>query len=618
MALNSTASIFAKADALIEHLRREKVLLILDGVEPLQNKDGDLRDVALKALIQELAVRNAGMVLITTRVELTDLPQDRPKVFSKNLDDLQPADGAKYLAHLKVQGPEDEREQASEEYGNHALALTLLGTYLTTFCNADIRRRDEIQDLQSQDTRPGRHARRVMASYEQTYKGQPELGILKALGHFDRPAEPQAFTLVRPKLEHKKYHAALNQLHKARLILKADPTQPLDCHPLIREHFSPYATQEGHALLYDHYKTQAKHWPDTLEEMTPLLYAVYHGCQADQHQAALDDVYYGRIHRGNQAYLAKKLGGFGTNLSLLASFFETPWTQPAATLTVSDQSLLIGQAGFTLRALGRLADAVEPIRAGAEAGAKQKHWKNAAIGYGNLSELHLALGNIVQAIEAARQSVEFANRSGAWDRTMLSRTILADALHQSGTLTESSRLFQEAERLQTQSQAEYQMLYSVRGYQYCDLLLAQGQTVEVLRRASQTLAIAIEQFGPLDIGLDHLSLGRAYPAGSPEAANHLNQAVDSLRRAGQLDYIPLGLLARGTSRDLDEVLRIATRSGMRLHLADYHLISARNAIKDADKTKARDHFAQAETLVNQTGYHRRDPELAALRLQLGI
>ena len=201
---------------------------------------------------------------------------------------------------------------------------------------------------------------------------------------------------------------------------------------------------------------------------------------------------------------------------------------------------------------------------------------------------------------------------------MVQRSTLADAHHQSGTLTESSRLFQEAERLQTQSQAEYQMLYSVRGYQYCDLLLAQGQTVEVLRRASQTLAIAIEQFGPLDIGLDHLSLGRAYPAGSPEAANHLNQAVDSLRRAGQLDYIPLGLLARGTSRDLDEVLRIATRSGMRLHLADYHLISARNAIKDADKTKARDHFVQAETLVNETGYHRRDPELAALRLQLGI
>ena len=60
------------------------------------------------------------------------------------------------------------------------------------------------------------------------------------------------------------------------------------------------------------------------------------------------------------------------------------------------------------------------------------------------------------------------------------------------------------------------------------------------------------------------------------------------------------------TRDLDEVFRIATRSGMRLHLTDYHLISARKAIENGDTAKAREHFVKAETLINETGYHRRD------------
>jgi tetratricopeptide (TPR) repeat protein len=233
---------------------------------------------------------------------------------------------------------------------------------------------------------------------------------------------------------------------------------------------------------------------------------------------------------------------------------------------------------------------------------KSEDWKNAAIRYGNLSELHLSLGNVPEAVAAARQSVDFADRSGDSFQRMVSRATLADALHQFGDLAEAMRLFAEAERLQAESQPEYPILYSLRGYRYCELLLGQGQAAEVLRRASQTLLIAERNHWLLDIGLDQILLGRAHLSGSAEAAHHLDQAVDFLRRAGDLSYLPLALLARGTPHDLDEVFRIATRSGMRLCLADYHL--------------ARGNLAEAEHLIQETGYHRRDPELAKLRAKL--
>jgi tetratricopeptide (TPR) repeat protein len=593
-----TASIYAKADAVADRLRQERLLLILDGVEPLQDSSGALRDSALKALLQELDTANRGLVVCTTRLRM-DIPDDPPRVLSRNLENLTPEQGAEYLRHLKVEGTDEELQQASREYWNHALALTLLGTYLTAFCGADIRRRVEIPKLTVEEVREGAHASRVIAAYALVFAGKPELAILRALGHFDRPAEPEALKLVMPAMEDLKYRAALNRLHDARLILTTDPAQPLDCHPLVREHFAGQATPEGHARLYEHYKKQAPHQPDTLEETTPLFYAVYHGCRAGQHAECRRDVYRDRILRGNEFYLWKNLGAFGTDLSLLANFFETPWTQPVATVSPADQAWLIACAGFALRAVGRLADAVEPTHAAAEAAVKLGDWRNAAIYYSNVSQLHLTLGIMAEAAAAARQMVEFADRSGDWSWKMLSRAVIADALHQSGDIDEALRLFDEAERLQVERRPGEPILYSVQGYQYCDLLLGQGQTAEVLRRASQTLLIAERNRWLLPIGLDHLSLGRAHPAGSAEAIDHLDQAVDYLRRAGTLHHLPLGLLARGTPHDLEEAFRIATRSGMRLHLADYHLATG--------------NLAEAEALINATGYHRRDRELAALR-----
>jgi tetratricopeptide (TPR) repeat protein len=521
---------------------------------------------------------------------------------SLDLENLEPADGARYLEHLGVRGPEDELRAASEAYDNHALALTLLGTYLVTFCEAKIERRTDIRELQVDETRSGRHARKVMASYARMYDGEAELDILRGLGYFDRPAGPAALKLVMPAMQDRKYRAALKRLHDARLILTADPAKDIDCHPLVREHFAAEATQEGHARLYEHYKKQAPFRPRTLEEMTPLFYAVYHGCQAGLHQDAAEEVYNGRILRGSEAYLNKKLGAFGTDLSLLACFFETLWTHPVATLWPGDQSWMVDNAGFALRAVGRIADAVEPARIGADADVELKHWKNAAISHGGLSALHLTLGNVPEAVAVARQSVDFADRSGETFQRLARRTNLADALHQSGDLAGAMRLFAEAERLQAELQPGYPLLYSGLGYRYCDLLLGQGQTAEVLTRASQTILIALENHWLLDVGLDHLSLGRAHPSGSAEAAHHLDQAVEFLRRAGQLDYLPRVLLARGTPRDLDEVFRIATRSGMRLYLADYHLACG--------------NVAEAEAVINETGYHRRDVELEELRKRL--
>jgi tetratricopeptide (TPR) repeat protein len=189
--------------------------------------------------------------------------------------------------------------------------------------------------------------------------------------------------------------------------------------------------------------------------------------------------------------------------------------------------------------------------------------------------------------------------------------------------------------MQEKEQSQFPLLYSQRGYKYCDLLLGQGEASEVLRRAKQTLKLKDEEgYGLFHIALDYLSLGQAYllrtqreGASFFQAAAHLNQAVDGLRQAGVQDYLPRGLLARAAlhraqgefekaRRDLEEALAIATRGGMRLHEADCHLEYARFHLACNERAAARESLTRAKEMIEQMGYHRRDGEVAALEEQL--
>jgi tetratricopeptide (TPR) repeat protein len=346
--------------------------------------------------------------------------------------------------------------------------------------------------------------------------------------------------------------------------------------------------------------------------MTPLFYGVYHGCSAGKYDESLA-IFFGRILRGEEHYLVTNLGAFGTDLALLANFFTSPWTVPVPDLSSPLRARVINSAAFALRALGRLEDAVEPMKAGAQADLRMEDWQNATSAYGNLGELQLTIGDVSETIVTARKTVELADRSGDGFLRIIERTNLADALHQQGSVAEARHQFEEAESLQEHYDPYRQILFSVRGYQYCDLLMDERRTDEVLRRAKRTIGWSTR---PLSIGLDHLSLGRAYPRGSAESVQHLDHAVEYLRHAGTLHHLPRALLARGTQHDLDEVYAIASRSGMRLHLTDYHLAQARLDLREGRTEKARGHADQAAKLIEQTGYHRRDTELAELQRNL--
>ena len=322
----------------------------------------------------------------------------------------------------------------------------------------------------------------------------------------------------------------LSKLRDLHLVVKHCHARPdeIDAHPLIREFFAsrlaegrgeeersegdqassplPSLTphlQEAHRRLYEHLKQSAPERPDNLNDMMPLFHSIRHAVNAGLDLASLNDVFSPRIRQRNAKISWRKLGAFGLELSCMSGFFEKLWSDLYAGLDDYWTWYVLDTAGFALRSIGRLEESIKPMTLAAQVNVRSGNWKFGAALTSNLSELSLTLGEVSSAVRQGEQSVELADRSGDAFQRMSKRTTLAAALFCAGVtrwqgdrerepnalasgLSASPRetpaasavgspahlAFREAEAMQQEMQPQYPLLYSVQGYQYCELLLA--------------------------------------------------------------------------------------------------------------------------------------------------
>lgn len=695
------ASPWDKGARLAQLVATQPALLVLDGLEPLQYPPGplagELRDPAIAALLKGLAQRNQGLCVVTTRERVKDLQAFRGTTGPElPLHHLSVPAGIDLLRSVGVQGSERELQTLVKEVQGHALTLNLLGRYLVRAHGGDIRRRDRVRFERADASIQGGHAFKAMAAYERwlaegAEEGARQLAILRLMGLFDRPADaaclaalrrpPATAGLTEPLIDlaEDDWNVAVTELGGCGLISVPDAgSGALDAHPLIREYFAkhlrdyvPDAWREAHSRLYEHLRDSVEHQPDTLNGLQPLYQAVAHGCYAQRHNEVCNSVYQNRILRGDQFYSTRRLGAVGADLDALACFFDQPWTKVSPLLS-QYQGLILNDAAFNLRSLGRLSEALQPMRAGLEKSIEQENWENAAVSASNLIELELTLGDVPAAVRDGEQGVVHADRSGLAFREMYERTALADALHQAGRRDEAVTIFREAENMQANRQPEYPLLYALQGFRHYDLLLSLPERIawqyvtrwprtpdrqartrldeaavyrDLEDRAALTLRWATDSKASiLARALHHLMLGRALlyqsvvqSSGSEmqhgewtteplivlaEAQNHVNATIEGLRRSGQIDYLPRGLLSRawlrflqddhaGARTDLDEAWEIAERGPMRLHMADIHLYRARlfHAVRPYPWDSPHADLAAARKLIEECGYWRRREEL---------
>ncbi|WP_157271717.1 toll/interleukin-1 receptor domain-containing protein [Azohydromonas aeria] len=521
-----------KGRKLAEAVAVSRTLLVLDGIEPLQYPPGimagALRTPGVEALLGYLAMAGAsGLCLLTTRESVRDLVEyERTEyhaggtVLRISLGNLSVIDGAQLLHRqgvvragtASIPADDEELQEASREAQGHALTLSLLGSYLAVAHKGDIRKRDQVNLQEADIEMHNGHAFKVMAAYERWFEhggnqSARELAALRMLGFFDRPTSLDHINVLRTKpaisglteplieISEAQWRITLKRLEECGLIYVDDVNNSFDAHPLVREYLAtslsnnyPDAWREGHYRIYKKLEASAPPQPDGLAELQPLFHAVSHACLAGFQQDACALIFRDRIRRGEN-YSISKLGAFGADLGAVACFFDELWCHVSTRLSRGAQIWLLTSAAFDLRALGRLAEALVPNQVAAEMCIEDKNWQNAAITYGNLSEIKLTLGEVAGSIADARAALKFANKSGDIFLKIVSRTTLADALHQQGDRHQAAALFDEAGRLQFKYTPQQPRLYALQGFRTHELLMASAERLAWFGKIENQLPI---------------------------------------------------------------------------------------------------------------------------------
>jgi tetratricopeptide (TPR) repeat protein len=635
-----TTSTAAKGEAIAEAMMHRRVLLVLDGVEPLQHgldtQLGQLKDQGLRALLRRFAAtppaQAHGLIVLSSRLAVADIARWRDGAAPiVDVDRLSDEAGAALLRDNGVWGADTELKIATHDFGGHALALGLLASFLKETQIGDVRRRDHIRGYFADPDNPRHdHARRVMESYEKEWLStQPVLlAIMRLVGLFDRPASGGCLQALRKKpvikgltedivrLKENEWQRAVTRLRDAHLLVPADPSAPdtLDSHPLIREWFGEQlrntneaAWCSAHFVIYDYLRRTTREGEQpTLEKLVPLYQAIRHGCLAEEYRDAFTRIYVNRISRirqnGNlEFYAIKKLGASATDLAAVSWFFSLPYVAPVESLPVREQTWAVNLAAGCLRGTGRFEECLGAEQLAIEMNTKIEDWSNVAIRASDHAITELILGNVHSAITAGEEAVRIAMTRGAEFHKMLALSSLAQALFCAGRLRDAEERFVQADKIQAHFQPKRFFLYSLSGFWFCSFLLERGDCINCTTRAEKILKWEDETSPLLDQGLARTTLARcelftySSKIGLVEdfqtkrvPYSRFDQAVQILRSTGYVEFAPIGLIARaafhrsigdwdGASRDLNEVEEIAEPGPMRLYLCDLSLERARLA-----------------------------------------
>lgn len=665
-----TLTLDAKAHYLFGSLQEKKGILVLDGLEPLQmgfNNKGKIIDLGLKTLLSDLqkqALEKQHLLIITSQrplVELAGCP------FYKNLylEKLTPGNGASLLKFLGAQGSPWQLAAASQAYGGHTLALVLLAHLLSEYYRGDIRHHTQLSVVTTA-TEPESHVLRTLRHYDQVCWNTeaPERRFLYLLSLFNRPLTAdeqqillQQATVAQPltTLSESAWQRLVKQLRKLELLLEMAPDK-WDTHPLIRHYFREQfrqldltAWQQAHAVLFKYFHTQSvQNDTDTLANRDSFYQAVHHALLAGQYQPAL------QLYQ-QQVITTKTSRSFAQELTLIAEFFTQDWNQTISSqLSLLDQSWLLSQAAWCLKALGCLSQAVVPQQINVHILKRLSAWEAASQAAEDLIDLLLPQGLLAEAKYIAKQAITWAESANNPLRQIHNHIQFATTLYRLGELVDNVSGFQFAEVLQSRYQPQFPQLYARAGVYYSLLLLERAKDVTereaVLTRVQYIKQVAQQHSESAEIALAHFIVGRVLVAlhRPTEAEMELQAAIALWRKINHYYDLPEGLLTQAkfyrdqghfsaVQPNLDEALDIIKRYGMQLYEAEAYLLQGHLVLdnkyqqppdrlsnyspfrlRQSDNTiKAAEQFYhQAARLIKDMDYGLRIAELSLLAARL--
>ena len=632
-----------KVDKIKELILEGEYLIILDGLEQMQKGEvsgeefGSMAHRECSDLLRFLADgKGKGLCLITTRYPLTDIRNYEGAVYQKKeVERLELEDARALFKKMGVEGSQEEIDSVIAEYDGHALSLILLTKYLVEDFGGDINRAKDIPPFHS-DKEAGGKAHRILLWYEMQL-GEEQRAFMKIFSLFRGAVREEDFEGVfQAKMETEmnqslramssfSFKRMVDNLFDRRLISRGqDDTYA--SHPLIKNYFESIFKEEDkklcHKRIYQYFGERAPEQPETLDEMQPLFEQVYHGCAAGLYDVVFDDVYWEKIHRGEEHFIVYKLGAWETDLSLVRTFFpEGDLSQMPLVSKKSGKGWLLNGAGLALKNIGRPIEAEEPLLIGVKMAIEDKRWRNASVGYQNLADLQSRTGELESGLESAKKGLDAAEKADSDMDISTSKAYLAGKLHLLGKDEEADNWFRQADELQIKVSGY--RLYGISGIFYADFLLSMKRIDEAFELTKQNLEICQRNNWTNDISRCHRCLGaiERIRGNHNEADIHLQKALEIARKVG-IPLLEIGALHEfgrlhldmgrheNAIRDAKEVQKICARTEFKLYEPEAEIVQSKAylALNDIEQAKTLAHSAYEKAIGMWKGSIHRLPK----------
>lgn len=493
-------------DAALAALRANPLVVVLDGLEVLQEGpadsrygtflDGDLRKF-LAAFCQR---KHRSLAVLTSRFVFADLDRFLGTAFHQlELHGLTPDQGAGLLDDLAVGGPEQERAHISERLDGHPLGLRVFADALPGEDREQPRRFLDYAFRPSElpEGAPlNDKLRRLLVFYEKRLP-PVQTRLLSVVSLFRTPvADETVLRLARELFGRKRKEtlsdnatlaAELKRL-QARGILSREPIEGGHgnaCHPILRDHFRAVLLGTGADTARraaDLLKGQPSvERPLSIKEIESVLLAIELLLDAGEFQAATE-VFMSRLERGRVfRWIPSPAEGFACTFGFVKD------EKKRKKLSPHGLAFYLSEVGLFAMSIGQFDLALHYFNDSRAHRSRLSDTNNLSVSLRNESQLRSFLGQLTEATHAATEALRLATRMRDERQMRNSYAHRGWSATLSGDVRSAAEDFGIANELEQENDRRGAELYSLRGIKWAELIIRSGRWALADRRTQANL-----------------------------------------------------------------------------------------------------------------------------------
>ena len=577
IAFPTNGSAMQKAERLFQFLQTKAHFIILDGLESLlDGRDSIMLDDGISHFANLFAGHSDATCVITSTASVAIVGV----AYEVELQSLEPIEGARLLRTLGVAGAFEGLVEASNRWQGNPLCLHHLAAELRSF-GGRIEQCDKFEPhLNLAASLPATDRFRKLLAYRVDQMEPALVQLMVHLAIVGRPASiVEVYEIIDKSSTNFSNHICnLSLEDEARIVDAAldnsliagaanedatknfvDRTLKIS-HPLVHEFFWALGRQRDetnwrntHLRIAKEKFLISKPCPTSQKMIRDLESVVRHFVFAGQTQYAVSQVYIPYLKGGfSKAHNSRIVGAFDGDLLMLRLFFKEPWAKPDSQISASLVGDLTYEAGFALRANGRLWEGVKAFSVSRDRFVSQGNMLRAAEVSGDIVLTSSLLGRFDKAKLESVTAVKMADESGVFKERVRQRSnkVLAELLV--GEFEEAESTISEIENIATQEQSPVPWSFWFSEY------TSATKSELPANFQSETVEESMTMMPSLDNALKNLATGKKlFQQLSVRPSNecsglkelqvcesHLNQAVRFLKNANTDHHRPRGWIAR--------------------------------------------------------------------------